>query len=284
MILPVFILLALFIYMPVMRGVVIAFQRYTMFDLSKVQFCGFENFIKIITDPDFSFAQILFNTLVWIFVSLFLQFTLGFTLALLLKKPFKGRGVYSGFVFYAWAFSGFAIGLVWAWIFNGQFGLVNDVLMRAGIIHTPIGFLSGPHIALLSVIIANVWYGIPFFAIMLLAALQSVPTVLYEAAAIDGAGPVATLFRVTIPYIMPTIVSTTLLRTMWIMNFPDIIYAMTNGGPANSTNILATQMINKIYKNYDYGQGSAMGVIIIALLMLYAIFYLKMTSRREVSI
>jgi multiple sugar transport system permease protein len=284
MILPVFALLTLFMYIPVVRSIGIAFQHYTMFDLSKVKYCGLENFSKIIFDPDFNFFQILLNTALWIFVSLFFQFTLGFCLALLLKKPFKGRGIYSGLVFYAWALSGFAIGLVWAWMFNGQFGLANDLLLRAGIIGLPIGFLSDPNFALISVIIANVWYGIPFFAIMLLAALQSVPTELYEAASIDGAGPVAKLFRVTIPTIMPTIVSTTLLRTLWIMNFPDIIYAMTNGGPANSTNILATQMINKIYKNYDYGQGSALGVIIIALLMIYAVIYLKIASRKETSV
>ena len=121
----------------------------------------------------------------------------------------------------------------------------------------------------------------PFFGIMLLAALQSVPNELYEAAVLDGCGPVKQLFSVTIPYIKPTIISTILLRTMWIINFPDIIYAMTNGGPANSTNILATQMINKVYKQYDYGQGSAIGVIIMLLLLIYAVIYLKLTNANE---
>ena len=87
------------------------------------------------------------------------------------------------------------------------------------------------------------------------------------------------MFGITIPYILPTIISTTLLRTMWIMNFPDIIYAMTGGGPANSTNILATQMINKIQKSYNYGQGSAVGVMIIFILLLYAIVYLKIVNK-----
>lgn len=284
MLLPVFAILTLIIYIPVARGIALAFQHYTMFDLSKVKFCGLDNFAAIIADPNFNFAQILANTAIWIFVSLFLQFTLGFILALLLKKPFLGRGVYTGFVFYAWALSGFAIGLLWSWIFNGQFGLVNDILMKIGIIKTPVGFLSDPRFAMISVIVSNVWYGVPFFAIMLLAALQSIPGELYESAQMDGAGPARRLFSITIPYVMPTIVSTTLLRTMWIMNFPDIIYAMTNGGPANSTNIMATQMINKIYKNFDYGQGSAMGLMIIVLLMVYAFAYLKIMARKETSV
>jgi len=198
-----------------------------------------------------------------------------------MQKPFKGRGVYSGLVFYPWALSGFAIGLIWAWMFNGQFGIINDLLQKIGLIHQNIGFLSDPKYALISVIIANIWYGIPFFAIMLLAALQSVPLELYEAAEIDGAGHFKKLFQITIPYIKPTIISTTLLRAIWIMNFPEIIYGMTSGGPANSTNILATQMINKIYNFYDYGQASAIGLMIMGIMIIYAVIYLKVTYLEE---
>ena len=187
-------------------------------------------------------------------------------------------------MFYTWAVSGFAIGLIWAWIFNGQFGLMNDILMRLHLIDKPIGFLSDPKYAMKSVIMANVWYGIPYFGIMLLAALQSVPNELYEASVLDGCGAVKQLFYVTIPYIKPTIISTILLRTMWIVNYPDIIYAMTNGGPVNSTNILATQMINEVFKQYDYGQGSAFGVIIMLILFIYSVIYLKLTRSSEADI
>ncbi len=281
MLLPAGFLLILFVYIPVLKGSVIAFQNYNMFDLSNLGFNGFDNFKNVIMNQDIRFVQILGNTLVWVIGSLVFQFVFGFILALLMRDPFPGRGLYSGFVFYAWALSGFAIGLTWAWLFNGQFGLVNDVLARMGLIKEPLGFLSSPNIAMISVIIANIWYGIPFFGIMLLAALQSVPTELYEAATLDGAGRIQQLFKVTIPFIRPTIISTTLLRTMWIINFPDIIYAMTNGGPVNRTNILATQMINKIFKQYDYGQGAAIGIIIMVILFSYAVFYLKISSRKE---
>ena len=279
--LPAFALLTLFIYYPIFQGAVIAFQRYTLFDLTSTPFIGLDNFKAIIRDINFPFFQILLNTVIWIGVSLVFQFVLGFALALLMRKPFRGRGLYSSLVFYPWALSGFAIGLVWAWVINGQFGMINDILIRLSLIKMPNGILSDPMYAMMSVLIANIWYGIPFFAIMLLAALQSVPEELMEAGKIDGAGPVRRLFSITIPYIKPTIISTTLLRTMWIMNFPDIIYAMTGGGPSNATNILATQMINKTLKFYDYGQGSAFGVIIMALLFSYAIFYLYLTSEKE---
>lgn len=282
--LPTLFMLTIIIYIPVIRSIIMAFQNYNLFNIQDQSWNNFNNFKAVFFDITFPFLQILLNTLIWIFISLALQFILGFILALLLRKPFKGRGIYTSLVFYPWALSGFAIGLIWAWIFNGQFGLANDILLRFGIINAPIGFLSDQRFALISVIVANVWYGIPFFGIMILAALQSIPNELYESAKIDGANWMIQLFKVTIPYIKPTIISTTLLRVMWIMNFPDIIYGMTNGGPANSTNILATQLINKILKEYDYGQAAATGVIIMIILFVYAFFYLKFTSRKEIEI
>ena len=284
MMIPAFLFVILFLYFPLAKGVVMAFQNYNMFDLTNLHFIGLDNFKAIITDPYTNFWQILWNTLIWLVFSLAFQFLLGFTLALLLKKPFAGRGIYSGLVFYTWALSGVAIGLIWSWLFNGQFGLFNDILIRLSIIDSPLGFLSTPKLAMMSVIITNIWYGVPFFGIMLLAALQSVPNELYEASTLDGCGAVKQLFYVTIPYIKPTIVSTILLRTMWIVNYPDIIYAMTNGGPVNSTNILATQMINEVFKQYDYGQGSAFGVVIMLILFIYSVIYLRLTKSSEDSI
>lgn len=280
-VIPTLAILLVLVYFPLLKGLVTAFRHYNLFDLSDTSYVGFDNFKAVINDRTFSFAQIFLNTMAWIFASLILQFVLGFALALLLRKPFRGRGLYSGLVFYTWALSGFAIGLLWSWIFNGQFGLANDILMRLRIIEEPIGFLSDPRYSMISVITVNVWYGIPFFGIMLLAALQSVPGELYEAATIDGAGAATRFFKVTIPFVAPVIVSTTLLRMMWIMNFPEIIFGMTNGGPANATNILATQMLYKIYKEYDYGQASAISFIIMAVLFAYSLLYLSATSRKE---
>ena len=259
----------------------IVFQNYNLFNLKDIHYIGFDNFVSVIKSTSISFTQVLWNTLLWVVFSLIFQFLLGFLLAMMLRKPFTGRSIYCGFVFYTWALCGFAIGLIWSWLFNGQFGIINDLLMKAGIIKSNIGWLSEPRWAMVSVVITNVWYGVPYFGIMLLAALQSVPKELYEAATIDGCGSVQQLFSVTIPYIKPTIVSTVLLRTMWIMNFPDIIYAMTQGGPINSTNILATSMVTKVFTEYDYGQGSAIGVIIMVILFTYSIIYLKVMKKSE---
>ena len=281
MLIPTFVPIILLTYSSIFKNIIIAFQNYSLFDLSNIYFVGLDNFKAIFTDTNFDFIQIFSNTFLWVTVSLFFQFVLGFGLALLMEKPFKGQRIYSGLVFYPWALSGFAIGLVWAWMYNGQFGIINDILIRIGLINQNIGFLSNPKYALTSVIVANIWYGIPFFAIMLLTALKSVPAELYEAADMDGAKYFTKLFHITIPYIKPTIIYTTLLRAIWIINLPQIIYAMTSGGPANSTNILATHMINKVYNFYDYGQASAIGIIIMIILTIYAIIFLKLTSKGE---
>ncbi|SFB03080.1 multiple sugar transport system permease protein [Cohnella sp. OV330] len=276
---PAFLLLAVFTFYPFLRGVIMAFQNYELFNLNNVDFIGLQNFETAFRDSKFLTA--LQNSVYWVFFSLVFQFFIGLALALMLKKQFRGRGVYQGFVFYSWALSGFLIGLIWKWLFNSQYGVINDLLLKIGIIHERIGFLSDPHWAMFSVIVANVWYGIAFFAIMLLAALQSVPGELYEAADIDGANAFRQFFNVTLPYIMPTIIATTLLRVIWIFNDPTLIYGMTNGGPAGSTHVLSSLLMEKLLAG-NYGMASAIGVIMLAILMLYTIFYLFVTKSEKV--
>jgi multiple sugar transport system permease protein len=280
MLLPVVALVAFIIVYPTIRGVILSFKDYSIYSFGNVGWVGFDKYKEIFTDP--SFSEVVINTLKWIVFSVAFQFVLGFILALLMRTPFKGRGLFAGLVFYPWAVSGFAIGLIWSWLLNGQFGIVNDILMKLGIIHTGINFLSTTNMAMFSVILVNVWYGIPFFAIMILAALQSIPDSLYEAASIDGAGYFTKLFKITIPYIRPTLINTILLRIIWVMNFPDIIYGMTRGGPAGSTEILSVKMINTVFYESDYSKAAAYGVIIVSVLLAYTIMYLRLTSTKEV--
>ena len=253
-----------------------AFQNYSLFDLNNIDFIGLGNFKTIIADA--GFKQSLINSFFWVFFSLIPQLLIGFIVALLLRKKFRGRGIYQAFIFFPWAMSGFLIGLIWRWMLNGQGGVINDLLMKLKIIHSAIPFLADPNWAMISVIVANVWYGITFFSIMILAALQSIPDELYEAAKIDGANYMQQLFKITIPYILPTLIVTTLLRVIWILNFPDIIYSLTNGGPAGSTHILSTYMIDKLINGQNYGQAAAVGVIIIIILFFFSVFYLLSTK------
>lgn len=278
MLLPALAFLAVFTYYPLVKGVTMAFQNYNLFNLNNVSWVGLANFKKILTPtPMNNFYAVLGNTVKWVVVSLFFQFFIGFALALLLNKRFPGVGLYKGIAFMPYAISGFVIGIVWRWMYNGTSGVLNDLFMRIGIIDEPIGYLAQTTTSLNSVIVANIWYGIPFFTIMIGAALQGVPEDLYEAARVDGAGVFRRFFSITVPFIKPVVVLTLLLRVIWIFNMPDIIYSMTNGGPAGSSRILTSIMIEYVYSN-DFGMASAFGVIIIILLSAYTLFYLRFTK------
>ncbi|WP_129409384.1 carbohydrate ABC transporter permease [Marinitoga lauensis] len=282
MILPTLLLISFVILYPTISGVLLSFKNYSVFNFGNIKWIGTDNFKEIF--DDIFYIDVIWNTVKWIFFSVTFQLFFGFILALLMKEPFKGRGLYAGLVFYPWAISGFAIGLIWSWLLNGQFGVINDILIKLGFIKEGINFLSDPSLAMFSVILVNVWYGIPFFAIMILAALQSIPNSLYEAAEIDGAGYFTKLFKITIPYIKPTLINTILLRIIWVMNFPDIIYGMTRGGPAGSTEILSVKMINTVFYESNYSKAAAHGVIIVLILLIYTIMYLKLTSKKEFSL
>ena len=168
---------------------------------------------------DTDFLLLLKNSLIYVIISVVAQFVLGLILALCLKTKFRGRGIYQSIVFLPWAFSSFVVGLMFRWSFNGEYGVVNDILMKMGIIKENVAWLGTPGLSLAVVIIAMIWMGIPFFRnVMILAALQSVPDDIYEAADIDGCGMFRKFFSLTLPYIKPTIIMTVLLRTIWIFN------------------------------------------------------------------
>jgi multiple sugar transport system permease protein len=259
-------------------GSQMAFRNWNLNDLSDTSWVGWGNFAALFENPEF--GTIVRNTVVWVVGSLVPQVVIGFALALFLKRRFRLRGAYQAFIFFPWAVSGFLIGMLFRWMFNAEFGVVNDLLMKANIIDAPIPWLAEPGFAMTAIIVANIWYGVTFFAIMILAALQSVSDEMYEAAAIDGAGKIRTFFNITLPAISVTLGLTILLRIIWIFNFPDIIWAMTGGGPADQTHIITTYMI-KITQEGDYGQASALGLIVVFTLMLFAAFYLMAVRPRK---
>jgi multiple sugar transport system permease protein len=268
----------LFTYYPLLSGMQMAFRNWNLNDLTDTSWVGLDNFRTLLGDT--MFRGTVANTLVWVVGSLVPQFLIGFTMALWLRRKFRFRGVYQALVFFPWAVSGFLIGILFRWMFNGEFGVVNDLLMKTGLIDTPVPWLADAKYAMFSVIVANVWYGVTFFAIMILAALQSVPEDLYEASAIDGAGKVRTLFSITIPSIRTTLALTVLLRVIWIFNSPELIFGMTGGGPANETHIVTSYMI-QVTQEGDYGRASAMGLMVVFVLFVFATFYLMAVRPRK---
>ncbi|WP_122642151.1 carbohydrate ABC transporter permease [Luxibacter massiliensis] len=274
--LPVLVILLLLFGYPLINSIVMAFQNYKLTAPDDIYFNGLENFTKLFGDPDS--MMILKNSIIYVVISVIGQFLLGLILALALKKQFRGRGLYQSIVFLPWAFSGFVVGLIFRWSFNGEYGVVNTLLMKLGIIDSNIAWLGTPGYSLAVVIIAMIWMGIPFFAIMILAALQSIPADVYEAADVDGCGTVRQFFQITLPYIKPTLITTVLLRTIWIFNSLDLVVIITDGGPANSSQTLPAYMYSKAFGSYDFGFAAALGVILMIILGLYALIFLKATK------
>ncbi len=274
--LPVLVILLLLFGYPLINSFIMAFQNYKLTAPNDIYFNGLENFKKLFGDPDS--MMILKNSIIYVVISVVGQFLLGLILALALKKHFRGRGLYQSIVFLPWAFSGFVVGLIFRWSFNGEYGVVNNVLMKMGMIDNNIAWLGTPGYSLAVVIIAMIWMGIPFFAIMILAALQSIPADVYEAADVDGCGTVRQFFQITLPYIKPTLITTVLLRTIWIFNSLDLVVIITDGGPANSSQTLPAYMYSKAFGSYDFGFAAALGVILMVILGLYALIFLKVTK------
>lgn len=272
---PIFLLLVIMFGYPLIKSVVMAFQNYKLGN-ANAYFNDFANFHKMFGDKDF--LLLLKNSVVYVVVSVFGQFIGGLILALCLRDKFKGRGIYQSIVFLPWAFSAFVVGLVFRWSFNGEYGVVNDVLMKLGIIKKGIAWLGTPGLSLVVVILAMIWIGIPFFGIMILAALQSIPDEIYEAADMDGCGMFRKFFSLTLPYIKPTVIMTILLRTIWIFNSFDLVVIVTQGGPANYSQTLPSYMYTKAFSGYDFGLAGAFGVLLMVILGVYAVLFLKLSN------
>lgn len=275
---PALLIVTFVVFVPVLEAIMMSFQSHDLRRPNLIGFIGFSNYIEIFKDP--LFGQALKNTFIWVIVGVGLQFFFGFILALLLNQKFRGRGAIRAVSLIPWATPGVLIGLMWKWIYDGNYGVLNDLLTRLNLIDHNIPFLSQLSTAFPSVIVTIIWQGIPFFAIMIMAGLQVIPQDMYEAADIDGASKMQKLFRITIPSLKNVILITLLLRIIWVSNSVDIIYSMTGGGPSYSTQTLSVYIFNKATV-LDLGYSSAMAIILMLLLAFVAVPYLKSTFKEE---
>ena len=274
---PALVLIGLVMLIPLVVGVSYSFQAIMLLKPGQAEWVGFDNYLALWSEKKFWIS--LDNTLVWTFGSLFFQFTLGLGLALLLNTHFPLKRLFQAIVFLPWAVPTFLTALTWAWLFNPVIGPLPHWLAAVGILPEPFNILGDPDLAIWGPIAANIWFGVPFFAITLLAALQSIPSELYEAAEIDGASAWQSFTKITLPFLAPMIAITVMLRTIWIANFADLIFIMTGGGPANSTQILSTYIFTTAFKKLDFGYASTLAVALLFLLFVYAVVLLALRRR-----
>ena len=274
---PAIILSGAVIMVPLIIGISYSFQSIELLKPFASGWIGFENYVDLWSDRKFWIA--VENTAFWTFWSITFQFLLGLGLAMLLNTQFFGKKLFQALVFLPWAVPTFLSALTWAWLFNPVIGPLPHWLAALGILSEPYNILGDPKLAMWGPITANIWFGVPFFAITLLAALQSIPGELYEAAEVDGATPWQTFTKITLPFLAPMIAITVMLRTIWIANFADLIYVMTGGGPANSTQILSTYIFTPAFRKLDFGYASTIAVALLVILLIYAVILLWLRKK-----
>lgn len=280
LLLPSIIMIAAFLFYPMGTVFYYSFQNYDISAPFYDGFAGLDNYIKIFT-KDKLFYSSLMNSVKWVLSEVGLQLLFGLIFALLLNEKFKFRGFARTVTFLPWAISGVLTSVMWMLMYNEHIGVFNDILRKLGLISKNISFLSSTNSAFASVIIAELWRGIPFFAVTLLAGLQNIPDELYEAAKVDGATWWDELRNITLPQLKNTIVLTTLLRIVWEFNNVDLLYNLTGGGPANSTMTYAMYIANTAVKGSNFGYGSALTVIGFSILTIVALIYLRVSKYNE---
>jgi ABC-type sugar transport system permease subunit len=236
-------------------------------------FVGLHNYSRTFGNPDF-WASIR-RTAYFTIVSTSAEVVLGMLIALLMNVPFRGRWVLRSLVILPWALPTIVNGTMWRWIFNPEYGALNAFLTQLHIIPHYRSWLGSPFLALNMVIVADVWKNTPLAAFLFLAALQTIPRELFEAARVDGAGPVRSFFRITLPLMMSAILVVLVIRTIEAFKVFDIIYVMTRGGPANGTQTIAYYAYIQAFSNQLFGYGAAIAYVIALFILGFAVFYIR---------
>ena len=237
-------------------------------------FVGIENYIEAFGDPRFWSA--LGHTAFFAVTSVGLELIIGLWLALALNRAFRGRGLVRAAVLVPWAIPTVVSALLWRFMFEGQTGIVNSVLVGIGALQEPVVWFIHATGAWVPVILADVWKTTPFVALLLLAGLQNIDASLYEAARIDGASAWRQFRHITLPLLKPAILVALIFRTLDAFRVFDLIYALTGGGPGTSTEPIALYTFNALLQNLQFGYGSALSVIVFLITFCLAIIYIRL--------
>jgi len=265
------------VFLPMVQAIWMSLHDYVLFRPKNFTFVGLKNFVAVFQDPVFWIS--LQHTAIWIAVTVPAQMLLGLATALLLNQNFPWRGLARALVIIPWALPSVVIALMWVWIYDANFGVLNDFLLRMNLISTSIPWLANPDTALYAIILTLTWQGFPFFAVMILAGLQAIPKSYYEAAAIDGASSFRQFWHITLPGLSGVLMTAILLRLIWVANSIDVIFIMTGGGPGYSTYTLPLYALVEARTGLDYGYGSALAVVFTILLLGFVVLYLRRAGR-----
>jgi multiple sugar transport system permease protein len=272
-------IIALFGY-PVVKNLVMSFQNYTLrtFINGKAPWVGLQNYVAVVTDD--LFTKALTNTALFTIGSIAGQFVIGMLLALFFHKNFPLNGVLRALFLLPWLIPLIVGSAAWRAILEQDSGILNVTLENLGIIDAPIPWLTSPNVALIAIILVNIWLGIPFNVTLLYSGLQDIPDELYEAGALDGATGWKAFWNITLPNLRAVVSVVLMLGAIYTLKVLDIILGLTQGGPANATQTIAVMSYQRSFVEFKFGQGAALSNILILIALVFAIVYLRANRRR----
>jgi multiple sugar transport system permease protein len=277
LILPSLILILAVVIYPVASGILLSFRemRLNRPDLG-TGFVGLKHYNAILNDDVFFVS--LRNTVVWVVLGTLSQFILGLVTALALNRPLPGMRIARILILLPWIMPSVVSGHMWALLLDSRLGVVNDILVRLGVLSSYKAWFADPASALPTVLVVALWGAFPFFTLLLLAGLQGIPDDLYEAAAVDGAGYWLQFRHITLPLLTPIIVAVIILRVIGMVNSPDLLIVLTGGGPGHATQVLSLYAFQKAYTEFNFGYAGALSVIMLLLLMIFTVTYVRISG------
>ena len=240
---------------------------------------GFANYKEMLASPGFWNGVKL--SAIFTVASLALQFLVGYALALFFRKPFPGNGIIRALLLVAWILPAVVTGTIFRWMFDSDFGVINYFLTSMHLVDKPVMWLTGPTTAMVAVVVANLWVGMPFNMLLILSGLHTIDDGLYEAAEVDGAGPIRTFFSITEPLMRPVVFSLLLLGVIDTYKVFDLIYTMTKGGPVEATTTLPIFTYLQTFKVFDFGNGAAASMLTMVLPLALSWFYVRSLDKED---
>jgi multiple sugar transport system permease protein len=271
-IMPAVITLILLVTYPLLYGVYLSFFNTNL--INRWDFVGLEHYISIFSDT--KFLKSIWLTLQYTFWVVVGHFVVGMILALTLNLNLKGQTFFRVILILPWLFPEVVVALLWKWLFNPMYGLINAALLNLGWIDQPVSWLGQEKIAFAAVIIVSIWKGFPMVMMLLLAGLQNISKDLYEAASIDGATRFKAFRYVTIPGLMPVLSVTLILDTVWWFKHFNMIWILTAGGPGNATNVVSIDIFKQAFEYFQFGPASAMAVMVFFICFLIGYVYRRL--------
>lgn len=274
-VLPALLVVASVMLFPLLYNIVLSFFKKTIYDMNW-SFVGLAQYKKLLTSD--TFLNALKNTVIWTVVSVFFQFLIGFICALVISQDrIRFRGIWRCLIMLAWVLPSVIGSMVWKWMYHSDFGILNEILLRLGLIKQALAWTGSKQLALTSAIIVNVWKLFPLVLMYIEAALQSVPRSLEDAAVVDGANTWRCFTVVTWPHIRPTCITVILLLTIWTLNAFTSIYVLTGGGPGTASQVLSMFINKEAFQNYNFGVASAASTILFVIVAAFSTIYIRST-------